>query len=126
MRLITYKTTTIAIVLILFWVILKFPTWNKENIEPVQIIDWSKVTDDPNEHLDFGLWFSWSTHRNQSGLQSNKMRESFAYLSARLSTNPHAPFERHRLWRRWPLQIRGGPNSTTRLNSDIIFRVMRK
>ena len=55
MRSIRYKTTIIAIVLILFWVTLKFPSWNKENIESVQIIDWSKVTDDPNQHLDFEL-----------------------------------------------------------------------
>ena len=39
----------------IFWVVLKFPSWNKESIESDQIIDWSNVKDDPNEHLEFEL-----------------------------------------------------------------------
>ena len=55
MRSIRYKSTAIAIIIIIFWVVLKLPSWNKEKIESDQLIDWSKVTDDPNEHLDFEL-----------------------------------------------------------------------
>ncbi len=50
-----YKSTIIVIFTIALWAIFKYPSWKKEKIESNRLIDWSKVTDDPNEHLDFEL-----------------------------------------------------------------------
>ena len=50
-----YKSTIIVIFTVALWAIFKYPSWKKEKIESNRLIDWSKVTDDPNEHLDFEL-----------------------------------------------------------------------
>ena len=50
-----HKITAIAVTVLVFFVILKFPSWSRYINKNRYNIDWLKVIDDPNVHLTYEL-----------------------------------------------------------------------